>query len=177
MAEYDGRTHSCQADAVLGDIFLRHEFVEHLHHAIGEEVVGGRTEIVLVHGPVAINFLRRAIDRLAAGEDDAREFITHGGLEQVHHAEHIYFHAERWIGFDLRAHQVGEVDAVRDVAVLVEHGDHGALVGNIHRHHLRALERGHDCAIRLRLADDDRDAARQQVSHDACADEAGSTCD
>src|SRR5438874_68364 len=47
VAEHYRRTRADDADAVFLDKFLRHEFIENLHDAVGEEVIARRTEIVL----------------------------------------------------------------------------------------------------------------------------------
>ena len=50
----------------------------------------GIAEIVFGDRAVAVWLLRRAVNRFAAGEDEAGEFAMYGGFEHVRHAENVH---------------------------------------------------------------------------------------
>src|SRR5512132_3471926 len=84
-----------QAETVLGDVFFSNELVEDLHHPIGKEMIGRRTEILLADGTLAVDALRGAIDGFAAGEDESLQSFHQASFKQVSHAEHIDTHAQQ----------------------------------------------------------------------------------
>ena len=92
--------------------------------------------------PVAVARLRCPIDGLATGEDKTRETMTHRRLEHIDHAEHVDIDAQGRIGLDFRAHQIGEMNAMRNVGMELEHCFNCARVGDIHRLHRDAAELG-----------------------------------
>src|SRR5579863_1590953 len=172
VSEDDRRADAGETYAVFRDVLLRHELIEEFHDAIGEEMVGGRAEIVFDDGPLAIARLRGAIDGFAAREDQTRQPPPHGRFEHIDHAEHVHIDAEHGIGLDFGAHQIGEVDAMGDVAIAVEDGLDRALVGHIHFLNTRAFERRRDLWIEISVADDGGDASVEEIPDDCRADEA-----
>ena len=108
-------------------------FVEDLHHAVCEEMVVRAAIIVLDDRPVAIDLLLGAEHGLAAGEDEPGKLVAQGGLEHVDHAEHVDADPKRHVRLDLGAHEIGEVNAMREVAMAGEDGFDGGRVGDVHR--------------------------------------------
>lgn len=78
------------------------------------------------------------------------------------------------ISFDFRAHQVGEMDCVRDVGMFLENGFDGIRIGNIERNKLRAGQFGFDRGVLVQFPDHDGNPPLQQVANDAPADESSS---
>ena len=128
-------------------------------------------EVVLDDGPVAVRLLRRAVDRLAAREDEPLEAMAGGRVEHVRHPEHVDPRSERWIGLDLGAHQVGELDAVRHVGLRREHRLDRLPIAHVEVDELRAVEPLRDVRVHRDVADGDRNPAAAQVPDDARADE------
>ena len=76
-------------------------------------------EIVLGHVAIAVRFLGSTVVSLAAGEDEPRELLAHSDLEEIDHAEDVHARAKMRVGLDFRAHQIGEMNRVRDVGMLL----------------------------------------------------------
>ena len=90
--------------------------------------------------------------------------------------EHVDVDAERHIGLDLGAHEIGEVNAMRDVGMANENAFDGWRVGDVHRLELRPFKFCEDRLVRLVLANHHRNAALEEIAHHGGADEPCAPC-
>ena len=177
VTEHHWRPGTGEADAMLFHVLLRRKFIQYLHHAVSEKVVGRTGEIVLGHIAIAVGFLRRAVIGLAAGEDQPRQLLTDGGVEQVDHAQNVHARAQMRVGLDLRAHQIRQVNGVGDVRMGLKNRLDGIRVRYVERDEFRARQPGRDAGVGVQFADHHGNFPLQQIAHDPPADESGAAGD
>src|SRR5262249_52354526 len=103
--------------------------------------------------------------------------VTNGSFEQIDHAKHVHAHTKRRIGFHFRAHQVREVNRMRDVRVQLKNSFDGIRIRHIKRYEFSAGQTFGDGMVDVQLAGNDRNAASQKITDDAPTDESGSASD
>jgi hypothetical protein len=184
VAENDRRPRANDVCAEARNVATAHMFVEKFHHGVSKGVSGWVAEIIFGDGTIAVWLLGRAVDGLAAGEDETREFALNGDFEHVRHAKNIHARGERSVFVHKRTHDVREMNGVSDVGMLMANCHYVAKVAYVRRHGIELridavgyLAEGSDrLGIRRMIGRDSWDAAPEKIAHNSLTNEAEAAC-